>query len=280
MYYCILSKNHRNSNNITLEDNDGHDVSSPLDVSNSFSEHFSTIADRLDADIPRMHTDPMYNMPDPLPSSFTPSPANVLEVIIISLQQITPCNVNTIPVFIFKRLAHQTASIICHISSSSITNGIFPAVLKLPKIILLHKGKSDKVLGNFRPISLLPLLLKVFEKLSKTGVTNFLSVYNILFDKQLGFRKVLSTSDAILHLVDDVATALDNKLYTITIFLDFSKAFLLCIFHSYVHNVNQNHFHVKFCNLIPEHNHRTRFSIGFNYLYPMYHKSDSQNQFL
>ena len=59
----------------------------------------------------------------------------------------------------------------------------------------------------------------------KNRATEFINNNNILYNNQFGFRAACSTTDAILHYTDDVVTALDNRLYTVTIFLDFSKAF-------------------------------------------------------
>lgn len=81
------------------------------------------------------------------------------------------------------------------------------------------------MVNNFRPISLLPLLAKIIEKLSKNRVIEFLDDNEILYKNQFGFRPGRNTSDAILHFVDDCSTALNSKLYTIAVFLDFSKAF-------------------------------------------------------
>ena len=59
----------------------------------------------------------------------------------------------------------------------------------------------------------------------KTRAIEFLNENEILYNKQFGFRAGCSTSDAVLHYVDDCVTALDKRLYTVTVFLDFSKAF-------------------------------------------------------
>ena len=65
----------------------------------------------------------------------------------------------------------------------------------------------------------------MFEKLYKTRACHCFNEHNILYNRQFGFRKGHNTTDTILHFVDDVVTALDRWLYTVTIFLDFSKAF-------------------------------------------------------
>lgn len=117
------------------------------------------------------------------------------------------------------------APIICDIFNCSISEGFFPTQLKLARTRPLHKGKSNRITNNFRPISLLPLMSKIIEKLMKKRSTQFISNNNILYDRQYGFRAGCSTSDAVLQFTDDCVTALDNKLFTIAIFLDFSKAF-------------------------------------------------------
>ena len=158
-------------------------------------------------------------MPDRIPATFSPLPATPSEVIkLIKAFKDKPCHVNNIPVFIFKLLSSHIAPIICDIFNCAITEGVFPAVLKLARILPLHKGKSHKITDNFRPISLLSLMAKIIEKLMKTRAVKFIEDNRVLYNKQFGFISGCSTSDAILHYVDDCVTALDNKLYTVSIF--------------------------------------------------------------
>ena len=72
---------------------------------------------------------------------------------------------------------------------------------------------------------MIPFLSKINEKLMKTRAIEFLNENELLYNKQFGFVEGCSTSDAVLHYVDDCVAALDKRLYTITVFLDFSKAF-------------------------------------------------------
>ena len=222
----VLTKSKKTSNKISLLDRNGDEVHDPVNIANMFCDHFSTIADQLDADIPMTNTDPMCYMPDPVPESFIPSPTSTEEIenLICSLSD-KPCHINNIPIFIIKKLSHIIAPVICDIFTDSIRTGTFPSILKIARIMPLHKGKNNKIISNYRPISLLPILSKLIEKLLKTRVLQFINDNNILYNRQFGFRSGCSTSDAILLLADDCVTALDCKLYTIAIFLDFSKAF-------------------------------------------------------
>ena len=68
-------------------------------------------------------------------------------------------------------------------------------------------------------------MAKIIEKIMKTRAVKIIEDNRVLYNKQFGFMSGCSTSDAILHYVDNCVTALDNKLYTVSIFLDFSEAF-------------------------------------------------------
>lgn len=222
----LLSKVKSKPNNVTLLDEHGVEAHNSDSVANIFCSHYSTIADKLDTDIPRTTTDPLSFMPDPVTTDFSPSPATDDEVIkVIDDLKDKPCNVNNIPICIFKRNAIHIAPVISDIFNTSLIEGTFPTALKLARIIPIHKGKDRKLVNNYRPISLLPIISKLLEKIFKIKANAFINDNNILYSGQYGFRRGCSTTDAILHYVNDCTTALDSRLYTITIFLDFSKAF-------------------------------------------------------
>ena len=159
-------------------------------------------------------------MPDPIPASFTPALATIIKSV-----PYKPVNINIMPIFIYKKIAPLISPVICDIFNSSVNEGMFPSNLKLSRTRPLFKSKNTKVKDNYRPISLLPFLYKINEKLMKTRAIEFLNESEILYNKQFGFRAGCSTSDAVLHYVDDCVTALDKRPYTVTVFLDFSKAF-------------------------------------------------------
>ena len=78
---------------------------------------------------------------------------------------------------------------------------------------------------NYRPISLLSNFSKFFEKVMYNRITEFIEQYNILYRCQFGFRKNYSTSHALIHLINNVSSAIDQRETTVGVFLDLSKAF-------------------------------------------------------
>ena len=106
-----------------------------------------------------------------------------------------------------------------------LTKGIFPKELKIAKIFLLFKRGDNKLICNFRPVSVLPLFSKIFEKIMYSRVISFITKHNILFYDQFGFQKNHNTTMALIILTDKIKSAINNGEYVVGAFLDLSKAF-------------------------------------------------------
>ena len=109
--------------------------------------------------------------------------------------------------------------------NQSIQQGVFPAELKIARVIPLYKGDNNQLIHNYRPISVLPFFSRILEKNVVKYVLRFLDDNNILYEYQFGFRKHHSTSHAIITLVERVTKALNTGKYIVGVFLDLKKAF-------------------------------------------------------
>ena len=109
--------------------------------------------------------------------------------------------------------------------NQSLFTGVFPEKLKIAKVIPLHKKDDDNTFDNYRPISLLPVFSKIYEKIVFKQLYNYMNSNNLLFESQHGFRQKFSTETAILELTDHLKTQIDNKHIPLCLFLDLSKAF-------------------------------------------------------
>ena len=121
---------------------------------------------------------------------------------------------------------------ICHplkeIINLSFSTSIYPTQLKLAKVIPTFKNKGDpRLVSNYRPISLLPNVNKIFERIVHKRLYSFLNKYNCIYELQFGFRAEHSTNHALLSLTEKIREALDSKggKFACGVFIDLQKAF-------------------------------------------------------
>ena len=112
-----------------------------------------------------------------------------------------------------------------HLCNLSLTQGVFPEQLKIANVIPLYKTDDPMLFNYYRPVSLLCVLSKVFEKVMYDRIITFLENFKILNENQFGLRKNKSTYMALITVVEKITQALKKGEYVVGIFLDFSKAF-------------------------------------------------------
>ena len=103
--------------------------------------------------------------------------------------------------------------------------GIFPDRLKLAKVIPVFKKGDSKLINNYIPISLLPVISKVLEKIIANQLSQYFEDNKLFHDNQYGFRTGLSTEYATIELTDRIISNMDRNEIPFSIFLDLSKAF-------------------------------------------------------
>lgn len=126
---------------------------------------------------------------------------------------------------ILKRYKYIITPYITHICNLAISSGIFPRAFKTALIKPIHKGGEPECVNNFRPISILPTLSKILERIMNNRLTSFLEDNHLLSSNQFGFRHGKSTNDAVHELVHSIISSLDEKGKCVTVFLDLAKAF-------------------------------------------------------
>ena len=107
----------------------------------------------------------------------------------------------------------------------SSTSGVYPDKLKIAKVVPIHKKGDHTSLNNYRPISILNTINKIFEKILHVRLTKYIDDFNLLYKFQFGFRKNHSTELALIEMVDQIRKSMDNGNITCGVFVDLSKAF-------------------------------------------------------
>ena len=201
-------------------------LNTPTSLVSAFNEYFSTVADELNNGISRVNKNPLDYLGDPCPNSFYASPCTPEEVKSLVLSLPTKgCCTTSVPIFIYKKLIDVLGPPICDLFNASLTEGSFPDCLKVARVVLTYKSEDKSEVSNYRPISTLSVLSKLFERLMYKRLISFINANNLICGHQFGFRMGYCTNDAVIEFLDYIYNALNNKMNVITVYLDFSKAF-------------------------------------------------------
>lgn len=125
---------------------------------------------------------------------------------------------------LLKNLPKKGVLFLVRLFNACLRLSYYPYLWKLAQVVMLHKpDKPPEKVSSYRPISLLPLVGKLFEKLILKRMHPLLDT--ILPEHQFGFRQKHGTTEQVHRLVDTISNCLENKQYCSAVFLDISQAF-------------------------------------------------------
>ena len=201
----------------------GEYTSDIISISNCFNEYFATIGEKL-ADSRKPVNEILTNH-DSDKSIFLFN-CYFVEVIntINDLKPKQTCGIDEISNLLLIRSCYVIAPYLTYLCNLSFNSGIFPKNLKLAKILPLHKAESRSDMNNYRPIALLSSISKVFEKLMHSRIYNYLEKFDLLYDRQFGFRQKYATIDALEELTERIRLG-NDKIFNCSLFIDLKKAF-------------------------------------------------------
>lgn len=154
-------------------------------------------------------------------------PININDLILIinSLKNTHSTGYDSINTKVVKRVSYSIAPVLCHIINLSLEKGVFPKTLKLTIITPIFKKEDKENMKFYRPIALIPVFAKIFERVIYNNLYNYFECNNIFTKDQFGFRKGRSTGTALYNFLQKIMTGLDNKQRMTAIYMDMSKAF-------------------------------------------------------
>ena len=210
-----------------FNDTDDTKITDPVEIASKFNEFFTGIGPSLASKIPPPNNTDFNSRNEFNEHNIFLSPTTVQEItdIVSALKPSNSCGEDGISSKLLKDIIPSIVTPLVHIFNRSLATGVVPSHLKVAKVIPVFKSGDKFSFNNYRPISILPAISKILEKLVYKRIHDFTIKHNILTPDQFGFRPKHSTHMAINKLYDLISTALDRKLHTIGIFLDLSKAF-------------------------------------------------------
>lgn len=205
---------------------DGVEVTREQDIAECFNDYFCSIATSLDDQIPHVDGSPLEFLESSGPMSFFVKPLSINECsnIIKSLKN-TYYGINKLPVHIIVKCSDILVYPLTQFINKSIEVGVFPDCLKYAQVTPVFKKGERNSTCNYRPISILPIFSKVFERCIADRILHYASKFSLFSKSQYGFLKDLSTYHALVSFTEKVYKSLDDKEHTIGVFIDLSKAF-------------------------------------------------------
>ena len=223
----IIHNKHARSSEAIFLDDDGQIITDQKKVANRFNKFYTTIADKLVTKLGKPTTKFQDYLRNPNEHSIFLNETEPGEIsILLSKLDVTKSgDIYGITPRLIKDAGPAMVSNLCIIFNKCLTSGTFPQLLKPAKVIPIYKADSRMLASNYRPISLLPIIGKLFEKIIFKRISSFVTKYNILFRRQYGFQNAKSTEHAVLDIQENILNSLENHRIPCCIFLDFAKAF-------------------------------------------------------
>lgn len=156
---------------------------------------------------------------------FTPTDITEIDTIIKQLKTDSAPGLDGITNSLLKEIRTHVVAPLTHVFNISLSTGVFPSSWKIAAITPIYKSGNSDDPKNYRPISLLPTISKILEKIVNKRLVNYLESNNLLSDRQFGFRRNKCTKDAIELLTNSISSHLDSGLSCVAVFLDLAKAF-------------------------------------------------------
>ncbi|CAM1312392.1 Uncharacterised protein r2_g2279 [Pycnogonum litorale] len=217
------------NNSPKLLNTDCGPISDPGQLASVFNNYFGSIGANLASLLP-----PMETIDDPCkfiksnPHSLLLIPCSIpeMEKMLKSIDSSKAVgNDEHIHPALLKDSCDLIAPFLTRLFELIINTGEFPDKMKIAKVTPIYKSGDPTSTSNYRPISVLPPLSKIFEKLLLSRLSSFFDKYCLLNKNQFGFRRSLSTEHSLINVTEMLRNSIQKNSTAIGTFIDFSKAF-------------------------------------------------------
>ena len=183
----------------------GKAIRDSLELADSFNSHFSSIEPKLASEINSNNSPSHLKYITRTDSRFELRETNYSKVfsLLSKLRKSKAKGLDFISARLLRESADLIAGSLCSIFNFSIKSGVFPQEWKCAKVIPLFKQGDHSDMNNHRPISIIPVVAKVFERIIYDQIYDYLTVNDIITSYQSGFRSLHSTVTALLEATDN-----------------------------------------------------------------------------
>ena len=219
----VLNKTKKASNTIAeIMTPHGQKTSNSYDIANILNEYFLHFAKTLRSN---SHSQRLQNVRNPSTMFIEPVTAEEIKTEILKLKNNSSPGIDNITPNDLKLIIDKVSKILALLINEFINNACFPSSLKKTKVIPIHKGGSKDSPYNYRPISLIPVIGKLYEKILNKRLISFIESTTELDKNQFGFQKRSSTDAALCQVIHNINKYLDKGEYVLVLFIDLRKAF-------------------------------------------------------
>lgn len=219
---CSKNKAHIKIENLQIEDNF---IDNKQEIANKFNQYYSTVGE-VYANKIKCDNNTKFSCTISKNSIFLRSTdEQEIKKCILELKTRKAPGIDNIKSETLKEISDEIILPLKYLINNSLELGIFPDILKTGIVKPLFKYGNKNKMENYRPITLISNIAKIFEKIIKERIIHFLNRFNLLSDKQFGFRTGKSTQDAIAYLIKLIYKKIDESKPALCIFIDLAKAF-------------------------------------------------------
>lgn len=193
------------------------------DKANSYNNYFATIGEKIQQKL-NVNTQ-AKNFSGLRGFSFRPETATAINKLIANIRKDAAIGYDEVGAKLIKDASDVLSPIVADIINIGYETATFPDCMKKATIKALHKKDDPDEISNYRPISILPTMSKIFERAATNQLVNHLEINKLLSRHQHAYRKGHSTQTCLVEVTNHMYKLIDQKKYVAIASLDLSKAF-------------------------------------------------------